>query len=352
MADKTKIEWTEASWNPIAAFTKYDLWVAPARVEAKPFDGGTPVPADTRGWFCTKVSPGCAGCYAEGINIRLGNGLPYTLPNLKHIEFRLVNLDQPLRWKRPRQIFVCSMCDIFHEALPIDLIAPVFAVMALAGQHVFQVLTKRADRMRAIVSVLDIERCIAHLARVIPIVVRAKALRSEWTWPLPNVALGVSAEDQQRLEERVRELIATPAAARFLSCEPLLGPIDLYTATKVCWSIPSKYRHWQDAPASEVKWAMQALLPVGYKPAVHWVIVGGESGPRARMCDADWIRNIIAQCRAAGVRVFVKQLGATNGQVWGPSGAGHGRPFAIKHRKGGDPAEWPEDLRVREPLSI
>lgn len=334
MADKTKIEWTEASWNPIAAFTKYDLWVAPGHVDTSAFDGGTLVPANTRGWFCTKVSPGCANCYAEGINIRLGNGLPYTLPNLKHIEFRLVNLDQPLRWKRPRQIFVCSMCDIFHAAIPRDTVDLVFAVMAMAPHHIFQVLTKRAKEMRDYVWGVGIAGEV-H-GRSWRIREAGHALRLpigedvNFGLPLQNVALGVSAEDQPRLEERIHALLATPAASRFLSCEPLLGPLTV--------------RDWITPVVGHDMETVQRVI--------HWVIVGGESGPRSRQCNIRWIRDLVRQCKKAGVPVFVKQLGGNlNDADLDECARTSGR--SMHHRKGGDPAEWPADLRVRaNPLSI
>jgi site-specific DNA-adenine methylase len=145
MGAETNIEWTGSTWNPIAAFTKHDLWVIPGAVSRTPIEGWKFIPKGTRGWFCTKVSPGCAHCYAEGINIRLGNGLSYIIRNLEHIEFRLVNLEAPLRWQKPRRIFVNSMTDLFHEAIPMSMIAQVFAIMALANRHTFQVLTKRSN---------------------------------------------------------------------------------------------------------------------------------------------------------------------------------------------------------------
>jgi protein gp37 len=281
---------------------------------------------------------------------------PYTLPNLKHIEFRLVNLDQPLRWKRPRQIFVCSMCDLFHAAIDAALVDQVFAVMALADRHIFQVLTKRAQRMRDYLSDSAAQKRIAgqvaifstrskEADQVIAALKTSVAIVDNRYWPLPNVAVGVSAEDQQRLEERVRDLISTPAAARFLSCEPLLGPL--------------KMRDWITPVVGH---DMETMVRM-----ISWVIVGGESGPGSRPCVVELISSIVSQCKAAGVRVFVKQLGArpvtTNANLldWPDTvkfyedaslrGAAASR-IALKHRKGGEPAEWPEELRIREPLSI
>lgn len=126
MGDKSKIEWTDASWNPLAAFD---------RITGK------------RGWFCTKISDGCRNYYAERVNRRLGNGYEYTTQNLSNVRFELVNLDQPLRWTRPRLIFVNSMTDLFGDFVSDDIIADVFNVMHKSPRHIFQVLTKRPERM-------------------------------------------------------------------------------------------------------------------------------------------------------------------------------------------------------------
>jgi protein gp37 len=333
MSANSSIEWTDASWNPIAAFLTRNIT---AEIGGKK----VLIPKGTRGWFCVKCSPGCLHCYAEGINLRLGNGLEYLHRNLADIEFRLVNLEAPLSWRKPRMVFVNSMTDLFLEHIPIELIAPIFAVMALAGQHTFQVLTKRAERMRTIVSVLDIDRCVDALSRVVPgvrlppanvqremaIQMRAQGRNPDAEqWPLPNVWLGVSVEDQARADERIPKLIGTPAIVRFLSCEPLLGPIDL--------TIAKYFRDANTEPAGG--WFGSKLS------SVDWVIVGGESGPHSRCCDTFWIDRIVEQCRAASVPVFVKQLGA-NPVL--PSG----ERIPLRDRKGGDPAEWPVELRVRQ----
>lgn len=278
MSDRSAIEWTESTWNPV------------------------------RG--CTKVSPGCKNCYAEKFAERWRGvaGHPY-----EHgFDVRLVPeaLDLPLRWRKPRRVFVNSMSDLFHEAVPDTFIADVFNTMKQAPRHTFQVLTKRAARMSAFVR--------------------------RWTGatlPLPNVWLGVSVEDR-RSRARIAELERTPAVVRFLSCEPLLEDLgDLELAGT----------------------------------GIRWVIVGGESGPRARPCAEEWVRSIVGQCRAAGAAVFVKQLGAyvvseqrtapaelmANPERLGPEDrAPNGEVWAwragLRHPKGSDPAEWPADLRVRQ----
>lgn len=211
MGDKTKIEWTDASWNPVVG--------------------------------CSIVSPGCTNCYAMGQAARIercaagaGQATHYaglTQPSKAgpvwtgklalapdHI------LTAPLRWKKPRRVFVNSMSDLFHEDVPDEWIDRVFAVMALAPRHTFQVLTKRAKRMR-----IYLDQRTDNRAEEIGVAMRAIAGTSDEPGlielPLPSVWLGVSAEDQKRADERIPDLLATPAAVRFVSAEPLLGPIDL-----------------------------------------------------------------------------------------------------------------------------
>ncbi|HEX5321149.1 MAG TPA: phage Gp37/Gp68 family protein [Stellaceae bacterium] len=260
MADGTGIEWADATWNPIRARDR---------------DTGK------IGWFCTHASDGCRFCYAETFNHRLGTGIAYRAQDAARIEIFIDEkiLAQPLHWHRPRKIFTLSMSDLFGEFVPDALIDRVFAIMALAPQHNFLVLTKRARRMREYVS--D-EQTPYRIARESDALSSAGALE----WPLPNCWKGVSVEDQPRADERIPELLATPAAKRFVSCEPLLGPTGL------------------------------DLIPVagtfGIEPAIaelDWVIAGGESGPGARPMHPDWARSLRDQCVAAGVPFFFKQWG-------------------------------------------
>jgi len=296
----TKIEWTDETWNPIRARVSYD----------------------TIGWHCERVSPGCENCYAERINRdRFGTGLPYTRPSRDKVSVCLDEkvLVQPLHWRKPRRVFVCSMTDLFGEWVPDDMLDRIFAVMALAPQHTFQVLTKRPERMREYFRpewkdggdrlrwrARGIAEHVAYLNATGP---HPKTMVIPYL-PLPNCWLGVSAEDQRWWDERVPELLATPAAVRFVSAEPLLSPIE------------TGWDEW------------------GYVERPDWLIVGGESGPGARPCDISWIRSLRDQCQAAGVPVFVKQLGSR----WAHPGI---RGLKGLNPKGGDPAEWPEDLRVR-----
>ncbi len=214
MADRSPIEWTDATWNPVTG--------------------------------CTQVSAGCAHCYALRFAERWRGvpGHPYAQGF--DLQLRPERLTQPLRWRRPRTIFVNSMSDLFHEAIPESYIQQVFAVMAQAAHHRFQVLTKRHRRLAA-------------LAPRLP-------------WP-PQVWMGVSVETQ-RWTARVTALRTTPAAVKFVSCEPLLGAVHLDLA------------------------------------GIDWVIVGGESGPGARPMQEPWVLQIRDQCRAAGVPFFFKQWGA------------------------------------------
>lgn len=222
MAYRSHIEWTEATWNPVTG--------------------------------CSKVSAGCKYCYAERLALRLQamgntryrNGFRVTL----HHDL----IEMPKRWREPRRIFVNSMSDLFHEQVPLDFIQRVFATMRECPQHTFQVLTKRSLRLRELAG--DVE----------------------WA---PNIWMGVSVEDA-RVIRRIDDLKAVPAAVRFLSCEPLIGPLD--------------------------------NLPLA---GIHWVIVGGESGPGARPMRIEWIRSLYRQCRSADVPFFFKQWGGVRKDLAG-----------------------------------
>lgn len=291
----TSIEWTDRTWNPVVG--------------------------------CSVVSPGCTNCYAMKMAARIiamaserNVGLHYdrTVKDVKgkpvwtgvikqapdHI------LLEPLRRKKPTMYFVNSMGDLFHEDCPDEWIDRVFAVMALAPQHTFQVLTKRAERMRDYLSHKggdgrqDVRNQLAWVA--VPKVMndwhpdwrfenpdgayRSKAIAVGTQWPLPNVWLGVSTEDQKRADERIPLLLQTPAAVRFISAEPLLGPIDL---NKVPFAIPSEMSEHGEPP----------IL------GLDWVIVGGESGHSARPMHPDWARDLRDECAKAGVHFFFKQWG-------------------------------------------
>ncbi len=287
MADNTPIEWTDASWNP---------------VRARNLETGKV------GWFCTHASDGCRFCYAETFNRRLGTGIDYRAQDRDKVEIFLdeKTLQQPLHWRRPRRIFTLSMSDLFGEFIDDEWIDRVFAVMALCPQHTFQVLTKRAGRMR--------EYALAHngmgngpICRAINAIPAGLGNRhGALEMPLPNVWLGVSVEDQPRADERIPLLLDTPAAKRFLSCEPLLGPIDL---TRLCVlpQKPGSIRAGIHVDALRNKHC-ESGLPRGLG-GIDWIICGGESGPGARPMDPVWARSLRDQCQAAGTAFFMKQWG-------------------------------------------
>lgn len=262
MGDHTTIEWTDATWNPVTG--------------------------------CTKVSPGCDHCYAETIAHRFAGTPAY--PNGFDVTLHPERLDQPLRWKRPRRVFVNSMSDLFHAEIPDGMIARVFAVMALATSHTFQVLTKRPGRMRALLTSADFRWQVWHQMLTLTLTHdRPMPMPTEHatalTWPLPNVWMGVSVETQKWADVRIPILLATPARVRFLSCEPLLGPVDLNTALALGY-------YYEDKTGTR-----------RHQRAVDWVIVGGESGHGARPMHPDWVRALRDQCQTAGTAFHFKQWG-------------------------------------------
>lgn len=313
MADKSAIEWTDATWNPIVG--------------------------------CSILTPGCTHCYAMGMAARIEamtkalqakgqTGAPHYNGTTRKVNGTAVwtgklamapehILTEPLTWRAPRRIFVNSMGDLFHEDVPNAWIDKVFAIMALAPQHTFQVLTKRAKRMRDYLARLEV---LVSRRREFLVAYRAAGGSDElWLppWPLANVWLGVSAERQQEADQRIPELLATPAAVRFVSAEPLLGPISFRWA---------KWQPWKREGVTDEHDGLRRL---------DWIIVGGESGRDSRPMVLGWAKEIVRQCSSAGVAVFVKQIGAnpTNRE---------GLPHPAKNKKGGDWSEWPEALRVRE----
>jgi protein gp37 len=266
-------------------------------------------------------------------------------------------LGVPLKWRKPRRIFVNSMSDLFHEALDNEDIAAVFGVMAACPQHTFQVLTKRPARAvkwfawAAAPAPQDggpgvPTACGIHAANA-GADVDYLGLRERW--PLPNVWIGVSAENQETADERIPLLLKLPAAVRFVSAEPLLGALDLRpylhrSRDNVC----PRCLFSTNGP-EEICPNDGALL--GHDIALDWVIVGGESGNGARPFDTYWARLIVEQCRAAKASVFVKQLGAKPvAPVSDAEASNYGErlPLNLKDRKGGDMSEWPESLRLRQ----
>lgn len=337
---ETKIQWADAVWNPIAG--------------------------------CSVVSPGCTNCYAMAMAARIEwmGTAPHYAGLTRQTKAGAVwtgkvavapdaTLTAPLKWRKPKRIFVNSMSDLFHEAVPDAVIDQIFRTMSTASHHTFLVLTKRADRMRAYLSDATLHGRIRFEARP--------------PWPLPNVWLGVSVEDQARADERIPHLLNTPAAVRWISAEPLLGPIDL---TRICL-VPKKEgsaragvhidavsgRYVESGRPYIGEWDIDGPYPEG-RPArrLDWVVAGGESGRGARPLHLSWIRGLREQCTAAGVPIFIKQLGKTcvmdRTDAATPVALGAGwdalspcselGTVRFRDSHGGDPVEWPKDMRVRE----
>ncbi|WP_375483269.1 DUF5131 family protein [uncultured Jatrophihabitans sp.] len=290
----TTIEWTDETWNPVTG--------------------------------CTKVSAGCDHCYAETFAERWRGTLGHHFENGFDLTLRPERLEIPLRWKRPRRVFVNSMSDLFHDDVPDEFIARVFAVMALSPRHTFQLLTKRHGRMRSLLSDPAFTYMVQYTAGAQFALVRdqdekltvRRGLDSSHVadWPLPNVWLGVSVETQQWADIRIPALLDTPAAVRFLSCEPLLGPVRLDPS----WLVPAANLCSYTGTTTEDHAALAQVLRAAVRkmaseqgmprPAyVDWVIAGGESGHGARPMDPAWARALRDQCEAAGVAFLFKQWG-------------------------------------------
>ncbi len=298
MADNTKIEWTDATWNPITG--------------------------------CSVVSPGCTNCYAMKLSgTRLKNhptraGL--TVDSKAgpvwngQMRFNESMLRDPLRWRRPRMIFVCAHGDLFAENVPDEWIDQVFAVMALAPQHTFQVLTKRPERMRDYLQAIvecyhaspeEMERRFGGVCVDLTASPCASGAFQDRPWPLPNVWLGVSVEDQKRADERIPLLLETPAAIRWISAEPLLGMLDIR-------------RHIEVGH-------LDSELGLS-NPGIDWVVAGGESGHNARPMHPEWARSLRDQCAAADVCFLFKQWGNWLGGEWHDDGdAGYLQPASAPH---------------------
>lgn len=368
MGDKTGISWTDATANVVVG--------------------------------CSRISEGCQNCYAErlaatrlahtkrykGLAVMRESGEPQWSG-----EVRLVPeaIEQVLRWRNPRKVFLTAMGDPFHDALNDDEIAVLFGVMAASRQHTFQVLTKRPERMRRWFESYDADRigdvAVDWLHEHTSAETGCGSAFDPDDWPLKNVWLGVSVENQATANERIPRLLATPASVRFLSCEPLLEAVNLDPPRcQYCrdggevvegdppWCVrcdsEAVFGHWLDACASPEQ------------PGINWLIAGGESGPGARPFDLAWARSLRDQCASAGVAYFCKQLGSNaidsngfdvmndrggvaysrgndvpgveamrlealhKGRILRP----HNYSRFLRDRAGADPMEFPEDLRIQQ----
>lgn len=347
----TGIEWTDRTWNPVTG--------------------------------CTKVSPGCDHCYAEGIARRFAGSKAF--PNGFDVTLRPERLDAPLRWRKSARVFVNSMSDLFHDQVPYKYIAEVFGVMAVAsgpfsgpasprrslgtfrmypdgpereaslpvadyGPHTFQVLTKRHGRMRSLLNSQGFRVAVSCAAFRHACNRRTAGALADWIehgplWPLPNVWLGVSVEDQKRADLRIPALLDTPAAVRFLSCEPLIGPVDLLgRLDHGCNEVGPAITH--DGYEVRTDYGTGIEHDCDHQIGIDWVIVGGESGAGARPMHLDWARALVEQCRSADVPVFVKQLGT----AWARDTSVAGQPRYHVDPKGADwsVTGFPSDLRVRQ----
>lgn len=307
----SKIEWTDETWNPVVG--------------------------------CDHVSEGCRNCYAETMSNRLASmehseqyddvvddkgrfagGTVNTVPKM---------LEKPLEWDKPRRVFVNSMSDLFHPDVPFEFVDKVFAVMAMRPQHTFQILTKRPTRMKNYLNHIQpdyglekVGRHVLELSKEYSVSLwgdqpdNLENLRPDehalHNWPIPNVWIGVSVEDQDAADERIPPLLECPAEVRFLSCEPLLGPVNLEGGE----TYPKK--GWLSGFHVEAEHAngcrgecRRCPVPVRVQNPgeIDWVIAGGESGPGARPMHPDWVRSVRDQCDEADVPFFFKQWGA-----WGP----------------------------------
>lgn len=322
MSDSTRISWTDATWSPVTGCTKvsdgclncYIERTPPFRMNGRAFTcprcGGTGYVEDSDGNRLAFGKAGkpllgaqCTRCAGTG---RAGVG------DTTGVRMHEDRLGVPLHWRKPRKVFVCSMADLFHDSVSSSFIASVFAVMALSPQHTFQVLTKRHGRMQSLLSSPDFHWRVWHAILTIshgkslpipPAITahfRGGARLSESAMEaLPNVWLGVSVEDQKTADLRIPALLDSPAAVRWLSCEPLLGPVDLGV-----WTAPHSPEclDGDDAPP----WCTCGRDYAGY---LDWVVVGGESGRGARPMHPDWARSLRDQCRDAGVPYLFKQWG-------------------------------------------
>lgn len=337
---KSKIQWTDETWNPIVG--------------------------------CTRVSEGCRNCYAFSLHdmrheaYKNGKQVPkqYAKP-FTEIQLMPDRLLTPLKRKKPTKWFVNSMSDLFHPDVPFEFIDKVFAVMALADRHIFQVLTKRPERAAEYLGTRDRHNSLELAADALRPGKGHLSFGGKHMLPglpLENVWIGTSVEDQKSADLRIPHLLKCPAAVRFLSCEPLLSDVDIFSPmTGPC---PDCGHSLSYHSATSRIAGCGAGTGTDEDPIcgcrtiardlIHWVIIGGESGNKARPCNVEWIRSMLHQCCMAGVPCFIKQLGSlpyTPHPGWDEPHEFNGvydDELELRDSHGGDIDEWPDDLKVRE----
>lgn len=307
----TKIEWAEETWNPVSG--------------------------------CTKVSEGCQHCYAERMAKRLAGRFGYPADEPFRVTFHEDRLNEPLRWRKPRRVFVCSMGDLFHEAVPLAWVELIYATMLKAPQHTYLILTKRPERMQTAIRVLaQNQHLIAQKYGAVLSVFGGYGAR-----PPSHIWLGVTAETQKRADERIPILLQTSAAVRFVSVEPMLSEIRL----RGKWLDPYPIRSY-DTPRFDRHTGKTRFVDTP-RPSLDWIIVGGETGPGARPMHPDWARSIRDQCQAVEKPFFFKGWGE-----WAPwiTGFGRGMNGVLVRRDGtigelGDGTSGTGMCRVGKPRS-
>ena len=254
----TKIEWCDETWNPITG--------------------------------CTPISEGCQNCYARRMARRLAGRYGYPeAPNHFDVELHMDKIVNPPKWKSGKKVFVCSMSDLFHDLIPVKARSDIMDIIADQSEVTFLILTKRPSMM---------ESCLRGASK------KMIALLYEYLLPLKNLWLGVTAENQNRADERMPVLLQIPAAVRFVSVEPMLGPVDL---TELYYDFHDPARSYSLLTGIPYDWDYDQEVPEDRKDSLDWVIAGPETGPGARECKPEWIEDLYEQCKAAGVPFFDKR---------------------------------------------
>lgn len=293
MAD-TKIEWADQVWNPVTG--------------------------------CSKISEGCQNCYAERMAKRMAGRNGYPNEDPFKVTLHPDRLTDPIKWKRPRRIFVNSMGDLFHEEVDEEFIAKVFAIMNIASWHTFIVLTKRPQRMKELLNNEDFQFHCGWFESQAVRELKIENYNRQYKWPFPNVWLGVTTENQAAADERIPLLLQTPAAIRLVSAEPLLEPILFYYEDGMTDCYPLK-GYYESLTVN-----LGIVAKSGPMPKIDWLIAGGETGPGARPMHPDWVHNIKNQCLRDNVPFFFKSWGEWTTEY--PQGTDLGnKAMAFRHEK-------------------